>query len=789
MNFRIAFNRIIVNRGKEQLEREKFTKDQLFADQFVNVTLTPEEFVMEIRQGHAYCSPLKEEAGYRRSTAAFAGSAVISIDVDSGMTLKEALENDFIKANGLLIYTSSNHQRVKKSGSAELPPCDRFRVLFLLEEEITDPSEYIKATRALVAYFKADPASSDPCRLFFGNTNAETFILGHLLHRDVLASVIRLTAQEAVKPSPRPRSLLPMDYREFTADDVLDMLQKINLSGKLEVYEDWRDCVLAVLDYLPSDEALYVLGSWTTFKDGELRSMARSNENRIGARVSIRTLIRMAKAAGWKKQAKNDDVQRYITQLSAATIRSLLDSVQGRATHDNVADFFAKLYKYELFYYDRSGKRADAWLTWSGKYWERGAMLPSRLATMALHVANAILGASSMNILPSTAQNIEAVLRLARSKMFNDTLQWDTENVLVFNNGVIDLDGDPNVFLEHDKGFMSTGFVSWDYDPKCQRNDRWEKFVSEIFVQIDREPDDELVRQMQRYFGYCMTNSVSEQVFVILFGRRGGNGKGTLFNVLNRLLEDYCVNIPANEFSTDNKDERGRTIARIRGRRLVLSSESEDGNRVKASLLKLLSGGDKLTGANLYENSEEFWPTHKLVFAVNHLPEARGDDAFFRRVVIVPMQASFHETDDPAYKVGDDSPERDLETTLLMNPSGIVRWIIDGLVDYKEQGLQLRGVGSVAEASREYMMDSDSIRQFIEECCDDRPDVNDLGKMIYDAYRKWRESNGYTKHMSIKKLYGDLKDKGFRTQRTGGGIRVFGIRAKAQWLAPNEDQF
>ena len=60
------------------------------------------------------------------------------------------------------------------------------------------------------------------------------------------------------------------------------------------------------------------------------------------------------------------------------------------------------------------------------------------------------------------------------------------------------------------------------------------------------------------------------------------------------------------------------------GRRFVATVEVEDGKRMAESLVKLLTGNERIRARRMRENTVEFAPTHKLWLASNHKPDIRG---------------------------------------------------------------------------------------------------------------------------------------------------------------------
>ena len=116
--------------------------------------------------------PDKKQTGIGHcSNDSFAEMYGIILDVDEGLTLKEA-EVLFKDYKGC-IFSSSSHRLEKKRGSTVLPACDRFRVLlpFNDDEYISDVKTARDITKAaLNRWTFADQSCVDPARKYFPTT-------------------------------------------------------------------------------------------------------------------------------------------------------------------------------------------------------------------------------------------------------------------------------------------------------------------------------------------------------------------------------------------------------------------------------------------------------------------------------------------------------------------------------------------------------------------------------------------------------------------------------------------
>ena len=174
----------------------------------------------------------------------------------------------------------------------------------------------------------------------------------------------------------------------------------------------------------------------------------------------------------------------------------------------------------------------------------------------------------------------------AALNMLRELLRVDPEAVdadpwaLNVVNGTIDLR--TGEVRAHRSADLITKLAPVPYDPAA-RAPRFERFLSEIVV-----GDAALVGFLQRWYGYAVTGDVSEQKILIKLGP-GGNGKTTLGEAIDNVIGEYSA--PATMGLLTGKDDTGGTaqlaeIASLKGKRLVIASESDDGARLKEAHLK-----------------------------------------------------------------------------------------------------------------------------------------------------------------------------------------------------------
>ncbi|PGW34943.1 hypothetical protein COE04_13935 [Bacillus cereus] len=126
------------------------------------------QLAAEIAKGKSFTpATFKQVNGViKRSNVNWASQQVIALDFDEGLTLDEAMVDDFFKENAAFLYTTFSHKEEHH----------KFRVVFVLDEPLT----YYKDFERIIAnlferYPYADKACRDGSRLFFGGKKVSPF--------------------------------------------------------------------------------------------------------------------------------------------------------------------------------------------------------------------------------------------------------------------------------------------------------------------------------------------------------------------------------------------------------------------------------------------------------------------------------------------------------------------------------------------------------------------------------------------------------------------------------------
>ncbi len=345
--------------------------------------------------------------------------------------------------------------------------------------------------------------------------------------------------------------------------------------------------------------------------------------------------------------------------------------------------------------------------------------------------------------------------------------EWDRDPYLLpFKNGVLDLKtrlfrpGQPEDYI---KTFCPTVWRGLDAPAP-----RWEKFLWEIL-----DGDLDLIAYLKRLLGYGIAGLTVEHNLPILWGPEGRNGKGSLLEVLGYVLGPLAGPVQG-EMLLEQRNPRSSaapspdTMA-LRGKRLCWASETDDGRRLNNGRVKLLCGGDTLSGRNPYGKREvTFPPTHTLLMLTNFRPHVdSGDNALWERIHLIEFKISF--VDQP---IGPNQRPRDknLLSALKQEASGIAASLVAGFSEWQDKGLM--PPSQVMNATSKYRKGEDLIEQFFEESCVIKEDAFCGGAEIFNAYQGWCDERG-TKSRR-KKFYEKLTAR-FNSKKSNSGKIYMGI--------------
>jgi putative DNA primase/helicase len=319
--------------------------------------------------------------------------------------------------------------------------------------------------------------------------------------------------------------------------------------------------------------------------------------------------------------------------------------------------------------------------------------------------------------------------------IFSDHMQ--KKDYINFKNGMLNLNS--MKLEEHKSDYHSIFQLPHEYDSeaKCPK---WEKTLKEWI------PDDETIRFMQEYTGYLLVPDNSAQLFPILYGD-GANGKSVFIDIIEELLGDNISTMGLSQFF----GSEGRwTPANLQGNLANICGDIDPVYMKKQGLIKSILGQDEITVERKFQDHYQLRPITRLLFSANELPKSRDKTfGWYRRLEIIRFPNKF--------TPGTEGFDPDLKKKLKEELAGILKWAIEGLIRFRENGEFTKSEQMIKD-KRMYVQINDPISTFIDEHYEL---VNDKEEripthLVYEKYKKWAEENGYS-----------IENKGILTQHLG----------------------
>lgn len=359
---------------------------------------------------------------------------------------------------------------------------------------------------------------------------------------------------------------------------------------------------------------------------------------------------------------------------------------------------------------------------------------------------------------------ITSALQAAKPMLLRDIKEFDSQEFLL-NTPAATYDLRTGTSTEHSADDLITKVTV--VSPDDENMDIWLDAVNSFFC-----GDAELIEYVQQIVGLAAIGKVYMEALIISYGE-GRNGKSTFWNTIARVLGSYSGSISADALTVGCKRNVKPEMAELKGKRLVIAAELEEGMRLNTSVVKQLCSTDEISAEKKYRDPFKYTPTHTLVLYTNHLPRVgANDDGTWRRLIVIPFNA----------KIEGKVDIKNYADYLAEKAGGaVLSWIIEGAKKVIEHDFKLSIPQCVSDAIAHYRENNDWLSMFIEDCCEVDSSYTQKSGELYQEYRAYCARTGeYTR--STTDFYTGLDTAGFEKRKSKTGILVYGIRLKSDFL-------
>ena len=281
--------------------------------------------------------------------------------------------------------------------------------------------------------------------------------------------------------------------------------------------------------------------------------------------------------------------------------------------------------------------------------------------------------------------------------------------------------------------------MTCNYDYEEPKEDKI-KTIEDIIIKAF--PNEERRKCYVSIMYNCLIGGAKDK-FIVANGT-GGNSKGVINELLRETLGDYAVEMATSVLTDKPKSGANPEVAKLDKKRLILSKEPNENDKIRCEMLKKVCGNSKITDAReLYSNKTEIKLCGTNIMEVNVKLGFDGklQDDIGRRLMDILFESTF--TDDP--EILKDTTRKNVYPKNMFYTTEEFKEdyrcaLFTYLITNAETTIYM--AECVKNDTKKYMDDNDNIYNWVLEKYELTTDKEDVIK-VKDMYEEYKKSDEY----------------------------------------------
>jgi putative DNA primase/helicase len=318
--------------------------------------------------------------------------------------------------------------------------------------------------------------------------------------------------------------------------------------------------------------------------------------------------------------------------------------------------------------------------------------------------------------------------------------------------------------------------VMLPFNPESMPIREFKSFLHATFKSEYEGEEQQQITLLQEIAGGIMLGIIHKyQVAILFYEPFGRAGKGTLEKQFRALVPKEFVSA-----ISPFKWHHDYHVATLAGKRLNVVGELPENEPIPAAAFKSVLGGDLITGRHPTHRPITFTNEATHLFMSNHLITTKDQsEAFFARWKIVEFPNSRLRSGLP---LDENLAQRIIDNEL----PGIAYWALEGAARLLKNG-KFSGSTAHDRLMAKWRRTTNTLEEFIHECCDLLPEGAYRRSELYGAYVGWCSENGRKPFSKgrVRELLEHNVGMGIRLVEVNGHETFRGLKAKPAKQKPS----